>query len=120
MELQVQQQHSDYAEVINRYSVPLAKSDPTFVDALNRAENKALFAYQQGKREQRLQEAEGKLRELQAPKVSETAQRIVENSRKPGTLSQAGGQGALSKADYYATMSDQEFMKFAGRNLEGI
>jgi hypothetical protein len=51
---------------------------------------------------------------------SENAQRIVENAKKPGTLSQAGGQGALSKADYYASMSDQEFMRMASRNLEGI
>ena len=51
---------------------------------------------------------------------SENAQRIVENARKPGTLSQGGGQAALSKADYFASMSDAEFMKMATRNLEGI
>ena len=51
---------------------------------------------------------------------NENAQRIVENAKKPGTLSQAGGQGALSKADYFASMSDQEFMRMASKNLEGI
>jgi hypothetical protein len=62
--------------------------------------------------------------QMQAQKVettrNENAQRIVDNSKKPGTLSQAGGQSTLSKADYFASMSDQEFMKMATRNLEGI
>jgi len=48
------------------------------------------------------------------------AQRIVENARKPATLSQAGGQSVLSKADYYATMSDAEFMKMANQHLESV
>jgi len=76
---------------------------------------KALFAYELGKMAQQIQTARPS-----EPVKSEAAQRIVENSRKPGTLSQAGGQGALSKADYFATMSDQEFMRMATRNLEGI
>ena len=56
----------------------------------------------------------------QTPQKSENAQRIVDNSKKPGTLSQAGGQAALSKADYFASMSDAEFMKMANRNLDAI
>ena len=46
------------------------------------------------------------------------AQRIVENANKPGTLSSArGGQPSLSKADYYASMSDAEFSKMVEKNL---
>lgn len=120
-ELQVQQKYPDYAEVIEKYAAPLAQKDPAFLEALNRVSNKSLFAYQQGKKEQRLQEVEQQLNSYKnAPPKSEIAQRIVENSRKPGTLSQAGGQGTLSKADYYATMSDQEFIRLASRNLEEI
>jgi len=51
---------------------------------------------------------------------STIAEKIVENSRKPGTLSSAGGQSVLSKADYYASMSDKQFAEFASKNLEGI
>jgi hypothetical protein len=51
---------------------------------------------------------------------NENAQRMVDNARKPGTLSQAGGQSVLSKADYFATMSDAEFMRMASKNLESI
>lgn len=113
-ELQVAQQHPDYAEVIEKYALPLVKAKPHLAEGIQGATNKALFAYELGKMAQ----------QMQAPQVqaqrSEKAERIIENSKKPGTLSQAGGQGALSKADYYATMSDQEFMKFANRHLEGI
>lgn len=113
-ELQVQQMHPDYAEVIEKFALPLVKQKPHLAEGIQGASNKALFAYELGKMAQ----------QMQAQKVettrNENAQKIVENSRKPGTLSQAGGQAALSKADYFATMSDQEFMKFASQNLEGI
>lgn len=115
-ELQVQQMHPDYAEVIEKYALPLVKQKPHLAEGLHGASNKALFAYELGKMAQQMQ---GQQVQAQT-KPSENAQRIVENSKKPGTLSQAGGQAALSKADYFASMSDQEFMKFATKNLEGI
>ena len=113
-ELQVAQMHPDYAEVIEKYAVPLVKQKPHLAEGLQGARNKALFAYELGKMAQQMQTP------APEPVRSENAERIVANSKKPGTLSQAGGQAALSKADYFATMSDSEFMKFAGRNLEGI
>lgn len=119
-EMQVIQQHSDYSEVLQKYTTSLAKSDPSFVSALKNADNKALFAYQQGKKEQRLQELEAALSQRQQPTINRDAERMVQNSRKPGTLSQAGGQNTLSKADYYESMSDTEFMKMASRHLESI
>jgi len=114
-ELQVAQQHPDYAEVIEKYAVPLVQQKPHLAEGLMGARNKALFAYELGKMAQQMQQSTPAI-----PQKSETAQRIVENSKKPGTLSQAGGQGALSKADYFASMSDQEFMRMATKNLEGI
>lgn len=113
-ELQVQQQHPDYAEVIEKFALPLVKQKPHLLQGLQGAENKALFAYELGKMAQSMQSQQ------MVTQKSDNAQRIVENSRKPGTLSQAGGQAALSKADYFASMSDAEFMKMASRNLEGI
>lgn len=113
-ELQVAQMYPDYAEVLQKYAVPLVQQKPHLAEGLRGATNKALFAYELGKMAQQMQSSQS------APIKSESAQRMVENARKPGTLSQAGGQGALSKADYFASMSDQEFMRFAGRNLEGI
>ena len=113
-ELQVQQMHPDYAEVIEKHTVPLLKQKPHLLTGLQNSDNKALFAYELGKMAQQINTPS------QITSKSENAQKIVENSRKPGTLSQAGGQGSLSKADYFATMSDAEFMKMASRNLEGI
>ncbi len=113
-ELQVQQMHPDYAEVIEKFALPLVKQKPHLAEGIQGATNKALFAYELGKMAQQMQ------RPPEAPQRSENAQRIVDNAKKPGTLSQAGGQAALSKADYFASMSDQEFMKFANKNLDGI
>lgn len=114
-ELQVQQMYPDYAEVIEKFALPLVKQKPHLAEGIQGATNKALMAYEIGKMAQQLQQ------KTQPPTSnSETAKRIIDNSKKPGTLSQAGGQAALSKADYFASMSDQEFMKFATKNLEGI
>lgn len=121
-ELQVAQQFPDYAEVLEKYTAPLLKTDPSFAEGLYGAKNKALFAYKQGVREKMLQEAQAALKTQQpaAPQKSALAQKIVENSRKPTTLAQAGGQTVLGKADYYATMSDRDFMEFASKNLGEI
>jgi hypothetical protein len=113
-ELQVAQMHPDYAEVVEKFAVPLVQSKPHLAEGLRGATNKAMYVYELGKMAQQMQS------QSSAPLKSESAQRIVDNARKPGTLSQTGGQGALSKADYFATMSDREFMQFASRNLEGI
>jgi hypothetical protein len=118
-ELQVQQMHPDYAEVIEKFALPLVKQKPHLMQGIQNSSNKALMAYELGKMAQQINASSAPSNHAPPPR-SDVAQRIVENSRKPGTLSGAGGQGALSKADYFATMSDQEFMRFASRNLEGI
>lgn len=119
-ELEFQVKHSDYHEVIEKYAKPLANSDPFFIENLRRSVNPAQYAYSQGKYQQRLHEAESLLKTQQTQQANPTAQRIVDNARKPGTLAQAGGQSVLSQADYFASMSDAEFMKMANKNLEGI
>jgi hypothetical protein len=113
-ELQFAQSHPDYAEVLDKYLAPLVKQKPHLARGIQQSDHPSLMAYELGKMYQQTQERQV------ATTVSENAQRIVENAKKPGTLSQAGGQSALSQADYYASMSDREFMKFAGKNLEGI
>lgn len=139
-ELQVQQAYPDYAEVIEKFSVPLMKQKPHLLQGLQSSSNKAMYAYDLGKMVQQMvtMQTTAQQRQAEAPKAAdatpmapdalrsealqkaEAAQRMVENSRKPGTLSQGGGQSALSQADYFATMSDAEFMKFATGNLGEI
>lgn len=114
-EMEVAHSNPDYFEVMDRYTKPLLQQKPHLVQGILGAQNKALFAYELGKMAQQIHSTPPA-----QTQTSPAAQRIVENARKPGTLAQAGGQSVLSKADYYATMSDQEFMRIAGRNLEQI
>lgn len=117
-ELQTQTQYPDYNEVLNKYLAPLIKQKPHLSQGIESSSNPSLMAYELGKMYQASQHMPSP--EPQIQQRSETAQRIVDNSRKIGTLSQAGGQTALSQADYFATMSDAEFMRMASKNLEGI
>lgn len=116
-ELQVAQEHPDYNEIVTKFTVPLVQNKPHLAEGFRGSTNKALFAYELGKMAQQLEMNKATPSFTQK---SETAQRIVDNSRKPGTLSQAGGQNTLGKADYYASMSDAEFVKMASKHLEGI
>jgi hypothetical protein len=121
-ELHVQQMHPDYEEVIEKYAIPLVKQKPHLAEGLRGATNKALFAYELGAMAKQMQQvAQAPVETIAQPtsRIAE-AERMIANSKKPGTLSQAGGQASLSKADYFATMSDQEFMQLASKNLEGI
>jgi len=119
-ELSVAQDHPDYAEVMQKYLTPLLQQKPHLAEGIQGARNKALFAYELGKMYQH-QQPSNQVAVPQAPTSQQTmAQRIVENSRKPGTLSSAGGTGSLSKAEYFATMSDKDFMAIAEKNLGEI
>ncbi len=115
-ELEFQSTHPDYAEVMTKYAIPLVRQKPHLAEGLRSAGNKALFAYELGKMAQQLETN----RAPAEPQVSPKAERIVQNSKQPGHVSSVGGQSVLSKTDYYATMSEEEFYKIASKNLEGI
>jgi len=107
--------YEDYDEVLEKYSIPLLQKNSNFARAFQAAEDKASFAYELGIMARGVQPQAEKPRGTD-PAVK--AQRIVENANKPGTLSSArGGQPSLSKADYYASMSDAEFSKMVEKNL---
>ena len=107
-------QHSDYNEVMEKYSIPLLRSNRDFARAFQAAENPAEFAYQLGRMQQNTQAPQPMVQN----QAQDNAERIVSNARKPGTLSSArGGQASLSKADYYASMSDAEFAEMVQKNL---
>lgn len=111
-------QHSDYNEVMEKYSIPFLRENRDFARAFQAAENPAEFAYQLGRLQQGTQSTPPPVQETQA---RENAERIVQNARKPGTLSSArGGQPSLSKADYYASMSESDFARLVQGNLEQV
>lgn len=130
-ELQVAQFHSDYAEVCEKFAAPLLKENPVLLNSVLNADNKALALYEIGKLAQQARSASAQAstpppQQQQAPAApksatpAQNAQKIVQNARKPGSLSAVGGASTLSKADYFASMSDADFMKYATKNLEGI
>jgi hypothetical protein len=118
-ELETKVQNPDYDEVMDKYAIPLLKTNRDFAIAFQNSENKASFAYNLGRMHrdsQRIEPAQPR-----EPEVSQKAQRIVENSSKPGTLSSArGGQPSLSKAEYYASMSESEFNALVEKNLTEV
>ena len=127
-ELQVKSQHSDYDEVTAKYGVPLIEKEPDLAQGFLSAPNKAAYLYkighmarQEAELHRLLAEQKQGVQQTQAPQASRDAQRIVENSKKPGTLSNAvGGSGQLSKTDYIASMSDAEFYAYVQKNLQEV
>lgn len=110
-------QHSDYNDVMEKYSIPLLRNNRDFARAFQNAENPAEFAYEIGRMQMNSMPREP----VAEPQISQRAERIVENARKPGTLSSArGGQPSLSKADYYGSMSDKDFAQLVSKNMEEV
>ncbi len=108
--------HSDYNDVMEKYSIPLLRNDPDFATGFRNASDPAEYAYKIGRMMM------GSEQERQPePQISRDAQKIVENSRKPSTLSNVrGGQAAISTAELYETMSDKDFAALVQRNLERL
>ena len=120
-ELQVKAQYSDYDEVTAKYGVPLIEKEPDLAQGFLASNNKASYLYKLGKMAMQAEQRQAPEPVQAPPQPSRDAQRMVENSRKPGTLSNAvGGSGNLSKADYIASMSDAEFTALVQKNLDSI
>ena len=123
-ELKVRSQFSDYDEVTAKYGLPLIENEPDLAQGFLAAQNKAAYLYKIGKREMEnaiLRQEIEQYRTQTVPQSSSKAEKIVENSRKPGTLSNSvGGSGTLSQVDYLASLSDAEFIKLIEKNLDGV
>lgn len=119
-EQRLKQQYSDYDEVATKYGVPLLKNEPDLAQAFVASQNKAAFLYKLGKMQQLSEAPAPEPSQFQKQEVNK-AQRILDNARKPGTLSSATqGQQAISRADYYASMNEQEFQTLMNKNLEQV
>jgi len=122
-ELQVRAQNPDYDEVMNKYGIPLLEKNPKFARAFiaTPEAERAAYLYDLGSLYRNADRAQVQEAPTPAPQPSQAAKRMVENSRKPGTLSNSvGGTPSLSQTDYYATMSDQEFAALVQKNLSQI
>lgn len=113
-------QHKDYDEVVNNYSVDLIKNNPYFNVQFKGASNPAAYAYQIGKAA-RMEKQMMQPKEAPIEPERRNAERIVQNSRKPATLSSArGGSPQMSQADYWATMSESEFLSKVNKHSEEV
>ncbi len=114
----VQSKYSDYDEVIEKYTVPLANKNPYLAETIRSAPNKPQVAYELGKQERELQQLRAQLANQPAPtqyayqqvQAPSPQMRMLENAMKPGSLSMTGGQGTFvqQKVDF-ASMTDEEF-----------
>ncbi len=115
--LETKSQRQDWNNMVIQHVPQLTSKNPIFAEMIQKVSNPYEAAYL-------LAELNAKATQAPAPSNSQygndNAQRAMQNSQKPQTLSSVGGGGNLSAADYYATMSDEDFMKIAGRNLANI
>jgi hypothetical protein len=109
-ELQFAQSHPDYNEVLEKYTKPLINEKPHLWEGINSASNKALYAYELGMMAKSLKEQQDHNPQVQKAKA------MVANSRKPQTLSGAGGSTPLTNVTDYANMPTDDFMKLYQRN----
>jgi hypothetical protein len=108
-------QHNDWNNMVTQHVPQLTNKNPIFAEMIKNSSNPYEAAYL-------LAELNAKASQPQAaaPQSTNYGQRAMANAQKPQTLASVGGHGQLSAADYYANMSDDDFMKIASRNLANI
>lgn len=106
----------DWNTMVTQHVPQLTSKNPIFAEMIQRASNPYEAAYLLAELNAR---AASQPQQAVVPEVN-NGQRALMNAAKPQTLSSVGGQGQLSAADYYASMSDEDFMKVAARNLANI
>ena len=106
-------QRSDWDNMVTQHVPKLTSKNPIFAEMIEKASNPYEAAYL-------LAELNARATQAQQPEISPQAQRAINNAQKPQSLASVGGRTTLSSADYYASMSDKDFMELAARNLANI
>lgn len=114
--VQAKAQHQDWNNMVTQNVPELTTKNPIFAEMIRNASNPYEAAYLLAELNSR---ASNQVPQQQ-PGNHPNAQRVLENSRKPQTLASVGGLGKLNQADYYANMSDEDFMKVAAKNMANI
>lgn len=112
--MQVRSQYSDWKDMVTKHVPELTSTNPIFAEMIDRSSNPYEAAYLLARLNA------GGQQQPQQPQTNPNAQRALANSQKPASPSTVGGQATLSAADYYASMSDDDFMKMAMKNMAGI
>lgn len=113
--VETKSQRQDWNSMVTQHVPQLTNKNPIFAEMIQKASNPYEAAYL-------LAELNARASQPVPEPVPQNmnGQRALANAQKPQTLASVGGQGQLSAADYYASMSDEDFMKIAARNLANI
>lgn len=106
-------QYQDWDNLVHQHVPQLTSKNPMFAEMIRNASNPYEAAYL-------LAQLNDKAAQRLPAHETSNGDRAIANAKKPGSPSSIGGRGQLSAADYYATMSDDDFMKIAARNLAAI
>jgi hypothetical protein len=112
-------QHQDWNNMVTQHVPQLTSKNPIFAEMIQKASNPYEAAYLLAELNARASQT-GAQQPPPQQQVNGNAQRAIANAQKPQTLASVGGNGTLSNADYYASMSDEDFMKVAARNMANI
>lgn len=117
--LETKSQRQDWNNMVTQHVPELTSKNPMFAEMIQKASNPYEAAYLLAELNAKATNA-GAQQMQQQPMDNRNTQRIMANTQKPTSLAAVGGNSSLSAADYYASMSDEDFMKIAGRNLANI
>lgn len=107
----------DWDNMVTQHVPQLTSQNPIFAEMIQKVSNPYEAAYLLAELNAKASNAA----QVQTPpQMNINAQRALSNAQKPQTLASVGGQTTLSSADYYAQMSDDDFMKIAARNMANI
>ena len=112
-------QHQDWNNMVTQHVPELTSKNPIFAEMIQKASNPYEAAYLLAELNARASQPVAQ----QPPpyqQMNGNAQRAIANAQKPQSLASVGGSGTLSNADYYASMSDEDFGKIASRNMANI
>lgn len=106
----------DWNKMVTQHVPQLTSTNPIFAEMIQKVSNPYEAAYLLAELNARATQPVP----TQNPYDNGNGQRAIANAQKPQTLASVGGQGQLSAADYYASMSDEDFNKIAAKNLANI
>lgn len=110
-ELKMQQRNPDYSEIVSKYLPEVIAENPDLRDEIQRAKNPYKLAYYLAKKSDKYQTDNTKKTK------NETAERILKNSSRPGSLASVGQSSTKSTSKGWKQMTDQEFLKHVNSHL---
>ena len=99
----VPSQYSDYAEVVQKYADRFEKENPAAAQAILSSPNPRLAAYQMIKSWHVYKNEQAK----KSNEVSEAAEKVLENSKKPGSSQSVGAPSPLNEIKRYERMTSK-------------